>query len=359
MELGQNWTVSHDFAFVLGGAERVTAAIADALAGAPVLVFSGQYEVLSSLAKPESRVSTLEPKFVNESNYRPLLLAHLIAARSTSVDGNLFASSYGFSHMLRASGEKIVYCHSPLRQSWSGLADYAATLPAAQRALWTKVFAPMYRRIDRSVSKEVDTYIATSRAVQSRIWEFYNRESVILPPPVDPIFFTEDSTLTRDDFFLWAGRIVEPYKRLGLLIEAIRGTENTLVVVGDGRDRARLEEQAPANVVFVGSKSTAELASYYKRARALIMPSEDDFGMVATEAIASGTPVIAWGRGGALDTVTPGLTGVLYKDPSIESIRGAINEFDRNCWDAKKIRDAAQAYSVEHFKEQVRKLTRA
>ena len=216
---------------------------------------------------------------------------------------------------------------------------------------------PVFRALDVRHARRADDYIATSRAVRDRLALYYGKLDIpIVAPPVDRAFSWAPS-IPREDFYLWAGRIVEPYKRVGLLIEAFADTSSSgprrLIIAGDGRDRDRLEAVAPPNVEFVGEQSTDELASLYRRARGLLMPSEDDFGMIATEAIACGTPVISYAAGGALDSVVDGLSGVFFADQTAASLLAALDRFEASDWDAAAIAEAGLAFSADRFSAEI------
>lgn len=341
-----NWHISHDFAYALGGAERVTAALTLATPRAQVVALNGSKQVFADLGLPDVRFT--EPRWITERNYRPLSIAHACYASRVEVDGNLLASSYGFAHLARATGAKIAYMHSPLRQAWSGVDEYASSMRWPIATAWRRVAAPAFRAYDKRRSGEVAEYVATSRVVRRRIREYYGQDALIVPPPVDPVF-TPATQPTEARSYLWVGRIVEPYKRLSLAIEAVRDSDRTLKVVGDGRDRSRLEALAPANVRFVGRLSGVDLAAAYASATALIMPSEDDFGMVVTEAISCGTPVVAWRGGGALDTVEEGRSGVFFREASSESLGAALDAFEHQTWSREEVAECGRRFSLDSF----------
>lgn len=264
------------------------------------------------------------------------------------IDGNLLSSSYAFAHHLRCTGTHVCYCHSPLRQIWSHRDAYASSAGSA-RGHAIRVGSGLFRKLDARAAALVDRYIATSSAVKARIEAFYGREvDFVIPPPVDLADFQPIEAPTRD-FFLWAGRIVEPYKKLEELMRAFRGRPELLIVAGDGRDAPRLRAAAPENVQFVGEVSTPKLADLYANAIAVIFPSEDDFGMVPVESMASGTPVVAYRAGGALDTVRENLTGVFFDSHEPDAIQAAINESTRISWNSSAIRSHAEDYSLVRF----------
>ncbi len=327
-----NWTVVHDFAFTYGGAERVTCDIQRAIGSRnPIRYLAGNPAVMNALSEHHAPVLDLP---LNERTYR--LIAPLygdILKRQSPIDGNIVASSYSFAHHVRVSGTKVVYCHTPFRQAWSGQRDYSVGGDLAAR-LATRVFGARWRRQDRSVARRNPHFIATSRAVAARIQDYYGFSAlaIVAPAYADEIY-TVDSESQRSDAYLWVGRIVEPYKRLSLLIEYFkRNPRKTLLVAGDGRDRRKLERHASKNVKFLGWQNEEELAALYRSTNALIFPSEDDFGITALEAMACGLPVVAYGAGGALDTVVEGESGVFFPDPTVESLHAAIQKFESVTW---------------------------
>jgi len=349
-----SWTVAHDFAFHFGGAERVTAQLHEAVGTGDVRVLAGNAKTIARMGISTSH-EAISPGWVGEHNYRPLAVMHAITAMtSTVVPGNLIASSYGFSHMLRSEGSKVVYCHSPLRQAWSGVREYSKSMGGVTGAVWRFGAAPVLRNLDRLSAGSADHFIATSKAVQKRIAEYYGRESIIIAPPVDDIFTPSLVDVPFANNYVWAGRIVEPYKKLSLLVEAFRLAPNrTLTVAGDGRDRAAIERDAPSNVKFIGEVDSEKLAALFRNASAVIMPSEDDFGMVAAEAIASGTPVIALARGGALDTVSPGRSGILYEECSSAGILSGLREFETVSWNRSEVAQCGERFRAESFRSSI------
>lgn len=343
----QPWTVLHDFAFDVGGAERVTALLANGvLDDAPVIAFGGDAEVFRDLGVRNARIRY--PWLFRRRGYRQasLLLPALLRA-TAPIAGNLLASSYAFSHHVRATGRKVVYCHSPLRQVWSGEDMYLDRLPRAVQgpARW-----PLHalRASDRRAAGSATDYVANSKVVAERLHRFYGfRVSAVAHPPPDSAFCPGPQE--RGDHYLWAGRIVEPYKKLTPVIEAFRGLDRRLVVVGDGRDAKQLRGTAPPNVTFLGALDTRGLADQYRQARALIFPSEDDFGLVPVEAMACGAPVIALNRGGATETVLDGTTGVLFDEPDVPSISAAVRRFEQLDWDESVVVAQSERFGHAQF----------
>lgn len=348
------WTVVHDFAFHWGGAERVTGQFTRALDGCALQVVAGDPHLVSRMSH-RSTALRIFGDAVNERNYRHLIPAYLAAAEvRPPISGNVLASSYGFAHLFRATGSKVVYCHSPLRQAWSGLRDYTSHMNRLSALGWERVMTPAFRWVDKRAADGASKYVATSRVVQNRIHAYYGlRDVPIIAPPVDPAFTLRAAP--RSDFFLFVGRIVEPYKRLGLLLEAMAQLPNyRLVVVGEGRDRDQLTRIATSNVEFRGELATAELSSMYAGARGVIFPSEDDFGMVVTESIACGTPVLAFGAGGAVENIDEGRTGMFFSELSVTSLVSAFRRFADEDWNHGDIARQGERWSAVRFREEIR-----
>lgn len=342
-----DWLVTHDFAFTLGGAERVTAILArQVLGGVPVRCFGGDPEVLTSLGVDDARIS--HPHLFRPNSYRQVsLLLPAFQRLVRPIEANVLASSYAFAHHVRSSGVTLVYCHTPLRQAWSGAGVYLEAMPRFSRP-FLRGTLKLLRRADRSRASAADGYVANSRAVADRIRRFYDIDPVAtVLPPHDPRFRISSSR--RGEHYVWAGRIVEPYKRLEPLIEAFRGTGRELLVIGDGRDGPRLRANAPANVKFVGQMNTSDLAVAYSEARAVVFPSEDDFGIVPIEAMACGAPVVALGRGGALETVLDGETGLFFDEATPAAISEALDRFEAEHFETNRIVEHAGTFSEQEF----------
>jgi glycosyltransferase involved in cell wall biosynthesis len=355
------WTVIHDFCFDYGGAERVTETVARRLLpDAEVLFLGGSREVAERMGLGHRARFLLPERLVTERNYRHLcpLYAPLLG-RLRPLPGNVFASSYAFAHHLPSNGRKVVFCHSPLRQVWSGLDDYQRQLGhRSGRALRT--VAPLLRTLDRTAALRADVYVSTSRDVQSRVERFYGLpDTPVIPPPIDTHTFRPEPCSGTRDYYLWAGRIVEPYKRLSLVLEAFARNREPLVVAGSGRDAARLRAGAPPNVTFLGDVSSSRLRGLYSGARALIFPSTDDFGMVPLESMACGTPVVAHRSGGALDTVREGTTGVFFDTTTADSLNRAIDRLGWHTWDVATIRAHAEDFGEARFVQRLQELLSA
>lgn len=214
------------------------------------------------------------------------------------------------------------------------------------------------REWDRRTSDRVTHFIAISKTVQDRIRECYGRDSVVIYPPVDTEFYTP-SAVPREDFFLVVSALA-PYKRFDLAIEACRKLGKKLVVIGSGQDAAKLRATAGPGIEFLGWQPDEVIRDHLRRAKALLFPGEEDFGIVPLEAQACGCPVIAFGRGGATETVRalgdgPDPTGVLFDEQTVESLAEAIERFERDAdrFDPRAARRQAMRFRKDRFESEL------
>jgi glycosyltransferase involved in cell wall biosynthesis len=243
----------------------------------------------------------------------------------------------------------ICYCHTPMRYLWDLYPAYRNewTRSRWKRALMTP--AANYLRLwDYASAARVDQFAANSRNVQQRIWKTYRRESEVIYPPVDVASFYWKPA---EDYFLAVSELL-PYKRIDSLVGWFSMTGRRLKIAGAGPEYGRLRAMASANVEFVGRVTDAELRELYARCRAFLLPGEEDFGLTPVEALASGKPVVALGRGGALETV-PGFGGVFYDEPAglaaaierLEALEPSVRPAELQAW--------ARQFSEDEFRRKM------
>ncbi len=250
----------------------------------------------------------------------------------------------------------ISYCHSPMRYAWDQFDAYfgpARVGAPASRWFYRPVLARL-ARWDAATAPRVDRFVANSAHVAARIRRYYNRVATIVYPPVDTAFY-HPADIIPGSHLLMVSALV-PYKRVDLAIEACRRTGATLRIVGEGPDRARLEQAAGPGVEFLGRRTDEEIRDEYRRAAAVLLPGEEDFGIVPVEAQACGRPVVALGRGGAVETVIPGETGVLFDTPSVDSLVAGLDELARRRFDPARVRAHAEQFSLTRHLQQMRAL---
>ncbi len=248
----------------------------------------------------------------------------------------------------------ICYCHTPMRYLWDMYHDYLGNAGRMTRALMRPL--THYIRIwDVTTAARVDRFVTNSAYVGSRVEKYYRRESSVVPPPVDTAAFRPSAE--RDDYYLLVGQMVR-YKRIDLAVEAFSGTSRRLVVIGDGEQYSKIKRQAGVNVELLGWQSAAALAEHYARCRALIFPGLEDFGIVPVEAMAAGRPVIAYGRGGALETVVDGTTGLFFGEQTPEALIAAVEQFEKieGSFSAESIQGHARRFDKSVFKERMERV---
>jgi glycosyltransferase involved in cell wall biosynthesis len=241
----------------------------------------------------------------------------------------------------------LCYCHSPMRYAWDQFdAYFGPDRVGALPSRW--VYRPMLSRLarwDARTAERPNRFLSNSQYVAGRIGRYYNRESTIVYPPVDTVFYHPAST-PRASHFLVVSALV-PYKRIDLAIAACRRVGVPLRIVGDGPDRRRLEAAAGAQVTFRGRLTDAEIREEYRAAKAVLLPGEEDFGIVPVEAQACGTPVVALGRGGALETVVDGETGVLFSEPTVDHLAAALDRVSTAVFAVDQVRRHAERFARE------------
>lgn len=262
--------------------------------------------------------------------------------------------SSAFAHGALTSPETthICYCHTPLRFAW----NYQHAYSHSSNPLVRSITGPLLHYIrswDVAASHRVDSYVANSRNVQRRLWKYYRRESEVIHPPVDTARFFP--TGERGDHYLIVSSL-NAHKRVDIAVAAFSRLGLPLRIVGTGPDEARLRSRAGSNIRFFGRVPDEELARLYSTCQALVFTSDDDFGIAPVEAQAAGRPVIAYGRGGALETVRDGVTGILFADQTAACLESTVRAFDPDAFRAATIRSHAMQFSSDRFQDQFGRL---
>jgi glycosyltransferase involved in cell wall biosynthesis len=261
-------------------------------------------------------------------------------------------SSHSCTNAIRVPPRTAIvsYCHTPMRYAWEWRSELGR-LPVPLRPAWPAA-AAVLRAADRSWARRVTAFVANSKHVASRIRAAYGRDANVVYPPIDTSYWTPGAPSGREDFLLFAGRLV-PYKRADVAVRAAALAGVPVVVAGSGPDWDRARRMSGDLVSFVHRPDRETLRDLYRRARAVVNPGVEDFGMTMAEAQACGTPVIALNAGGAREMVGP-TTGLLYDDPSPRGLADAIRGFDAAAFDAGAARAAAQRFTVERFDDEIR-----
>jgi glycosyltransferase involved in cell wall biosynthesis len=347
--------IVHDKLVQLGGAERVALRMRSVWPEADFYTSAFDPQLAEVAGFGEVRSTFLQRLPLSATGTRWMLPLYDRAFRNLDLSGyDLVVSSAAmFAKSVRTGDTPhLCYCHTPIVYLWhlrdTHMRELPYPLPVRAAASAT---VPWLRRLDRRAAAGVDAFIANSTAVAERIRRYYGRESEVVHPPVDAAPFAADRP--REDYLLVVARLF-PYKRVDVAIEAANRTGTHLKVVGEGSDRARLEGLAGDNVEFVGWADDDEKARLYGSARALLVPQEEDFGMVMVEALASGTPVVALRAGGALDIIEDGVTGLLFDRQTPQDLVSAIGRLEGADFNRADLRARALQFSTERFDTSIR-----
>jgi glycosyltransferase involved in cell wall biosynthesis len=346
----------HEWLTTLGGSERVVMSLHRIFPDAPVFVTVHDRDRLPA----EFGALDIRPSFIQnipgaKKRHQAKLPLMPLAAESHDLRGYDVVIS---SHHAVAKGVitgadtlHLSYVHTPMRYAWDLTHEYQATLSPWKRALAAPLLSYL-RAWDAAASMRVDRYLANSQVVASRIEKHYRRPATVLHPPISVADF---HMAEASDHYLVVSRLV-PYKRVDLAIAAANRTGAPLRIVGDGPLYKELKAMAKSNVQFLGNLPDAAVRDEYARCKAFLFPAYEDFGLTPLEAMASGKPVIAYGRGGALETVVDGVTGLFFGEQTPESLAEAMGRFERLEFHPEAIRRHAGGYDEARFAERMREI---
>lgn len=340
----------HDYLTQKGGAERVFELLCKYYPQADI--FTSLYDRQKSIDLSDRFVhTTILQKIPGAAkNFRIMAPLYFPVFRSLDLSAYdlIISSSSSFAKVVRKrkDAKHICFCHNVTRFLWD-TQTYLREYTGYQHLypLLDKLFHFM-RQIDVEYAQEPDLYIANSSVVADRISKIYHRPATVINYPIDSQMF--DFADQKDDFYLTSCRLIS-YKRIDVIVEAFNWLGLPLIVTGDGPEQERLRSQAMQNIQLLGHVSDAERKHLMSKTRAVVVAALEDYGLVPVEANASGTPVIAYGEGGVLDTQIPGQTSVLFKRQTPEAVQSAILAADKISWDYQAIRD----HAINHFSEPV------
>ena len=347
----------HDYLTQYGGGERVLEAFSEIWPEAPIFTLIYDARLTGNRFKDkEIHTSFLQKIPLVKSKHRLFLFLMPIAVEQFDLsDYDIVLSdsaSYAKGVITKPSTFHICYCHTPTRYAWDDSHRY---IKEAGYSYLIKKLVPLainYIRLwDREAASRVDKFIANSHFVKKRITKYYGKESEVIHPPVSADNFAISDNI--DDYFLMVGRFL-PYKKFDLAIEAFNRLGWPLKIIGDGPERRRLLRMANRNIEFLGIQSDEVLRGYYSRCRALIFPQEEDFGIVALEAMASGRPVIAYRAGGALEIVEEGATGMFFNEQTVDSLMECLKRFNHKDFNSAAIKRHALRFDKEIFKDKIK-----
>ncbi|HDD25223.1 MAG TPA: glycosyltransferase family 4 protein [Chloroflexi bacterium] len=344
----------HDWLNQVGGAEDVLETLVRMFPQAPIYTSIYWREGMPAAYQTwDIRPSWMDRLPGIHHHHQPYLPLYPFSFAQTdlSVYDLVFSNKSGFCHGVRTgTTPHICYCLTPTRYVWDfeGYSQREALSPAIKAAV--RPLVRLLRRWDYRAARRVTHFIAISRAVQERIRRYYRRSADIIYPPVETERF--HPIPNPDDYYLIVSRLV-PYKRIDLAIEAFNQLRLPLVIAGDGRDRSALEVLAGPTITFLGYVPEEELPALFAGCRAYILPGEEDFCIAPVQAQAAGRPVIAYGAGGALDTVVEGVTGVFFRPQTAEALAAAVRSFDADWVDPRACRVNAERFATHIFMARV------
>ncbi len=344
----------HDWLTGMRGGEKVLEAFCERFPEAPIYTIVHRDGSVSEIIERHpirtSFIQRLPGAATSYARYLPLMPAAV--ERFDLRDYELVVST---SHCV-AKGARVhpgarhlCYCHTPMRYVWPAYEEYFGDGRLSAPVSWLMpLLATGLRMWDVASLPRVDSFAANSRHVAKRIRRWYGREARVIHPWVDTVRFHPAAEAREGEYDLILSALV-PYKRIEIALEAYRQRGEPLIVAGSGVERERLISLAPSNVRFLGWLDADETVRLVQGCRFLLFPGEEDFGIVPVEAMACGRPVIAWKRGGVLETVLDGVSGVLYDQPTPEALAEAVERARRIEWDPHAIRANALRFSRERF----------
>jgi glycosyltransferase involved in cell wall biosynthesis len=359
---GPEIAIAHDYLTQRGGAERVVLAMLRAFPDATIYTTLyhpddtyPEFRAAKIVTSPLNRI----PLFRRDHRLALALLPHASSMLKIPAD-IVIVSSTGWAHGFHMPGRVFVYCHSPAR--WLYLTEQYLGRPAWRSPVGWALIAlkPFLRWWDGRAARRADRYVANSTVVRQRLKDVYGIEAEVFHPPHSVDISGESTPVPGVESFIGSGghflvvsRLL-PYKNVGAAIEAFRGLDERLLIVGAGPLAEDLRKSCPANVRIVAGLSDAQMRWAYSLARAVIAPSYEDFGITPLEAGAWGKPTIALRAGGYLDTILEGRTGMFFDEAAASEIRAAVLRFDSEKWDPETIRSHAAKFSEKIFRDRLR-----
>ena len=345
----------------IGGAERVVWELHQMYPEAPIYTSQYDPDKIDWFAEADVRTSKMQHLPTSLKKFLPLLRAWTFGRLDLS-EYDLVLSSSGAEAKGIKTGPNtlhICYCHSPTQYYWVRHDEYLKN-PGFPRGLnWLarfglRILTGPLKRWDQKAAKQPDYLIANSTHTQATIKRYYKREADVIFPPVEVDRFKQRGKTELRHGFVTAGRQT-PYKRFDLAVEACNQLKIPLIVIGDGPEHKHLEKLADRNVTFLSNVNDSEIVNHFQTALGFIFPTNvEDFGVVAVEAMAAGTPVIAYNKGGPLDYVVPGKTGVFFDKLTVKSLVEALETALAKNFDYDAIAEHADAFSTTAFRENMR-----
>ncbi len=342
----------------LGGAERVISVLGELFPQADIYALFGKREIASRVFKSRKvKFSILNFfPFINRFHrfYIPFYPLGVFSLNLKDYD-LVISNTSAFVKGVKTKGFHLSYCHTPTRYLWDNyyLKNHPWSFILKLPVLFLK---PILKKIDINFSKNPNIIMANSNFIAQKIKKYYNRQSLIIYPPYDEKKFFY-KPLKKNNYYLAVGRFLF-YKRFDLIIKAFNKNRKNLYIIGSGPEEERLKKLIKSpNIKIIGKvKDDNLLRQYYTKAKALIFPQVEDFGLVAVEAMACGTPVIAFQKGGAKETVINGFSGLFFNSQNEESLNRAIKNFEKNNFNNFEISEYAKKFSKKIFFKQIKEI---
>lgn len=342
------------------GGEAVCSALVELYPEADIFLHVCNEDVVRK-ALPESFTGQIKTTFISRlpgakkhyQKYLPLMPLALEQLDLSSYDLIISSESGPAKGVItRPDAVHICYCHSPMRYVWDMYHEYRSTAGRVVKALFPFI-AHYLRMWDRLSADRVDHFIANSKFISSRVKKFYRREAEVIYPPVNTTEFSHEQV--RGDFYLCLGQLV-PYKKADMAVDAFNKMGLPLVVVGEGELYEALKARAGSNVTLMGRQPFPVIKDLLERCKGLIFPGVEDFGIVPVEAMAAGAPVIAYAKGGALETVIHGETGVHFHEQTVEALIAAVEHVESGefVFSPSRLHEHATGFDKSVFKQKIK-----
>jgi len=359
--------IVHDWLTVSGGAELVVAELHRLFPKAPIYTSVYDASKFPWLKNADVRTTNLQEKLPKSLRFKHTLWPTLRAKAFRKLDLTEFdiiiSSSSAEAKAVRKTRKgqvHIAYIHTPIRYYWSHYQEFKKEFTFGIFTPFIRPVIPFFvkrmRKLDLESVQDIDTIIANSSITQARIKEYYKKPSTVVHPPVNIERFTPPPKGERSGYVIW-GRHV-PYKRFDLAIKAANTLQLPLTIIGSGQDTTRLKKLAGPTITFTGRVSDEDLIQLAQSAKGFLFPGEEDFGIAAVEALAAGTPVIAYKKGGALDIIQDGETGVLFTEQTVESLVAAIARFETMTFLPATLHRKAKRFDTGLFDSKITKIVR-
>lgn len=356
--------IVHDWLTNMGGAEPVVLELSDMFPDAPIYTSVYDKKKMTDFSNKDVRTTYLQkilPSFIRYNHALwPVFRAFAFRKLDLSEYDVIISSSSAEAKSVRKKpgAIHICYCHTPTRYYWSHYDEFRKEFNFGVLTPLIRPFIPLFvkwmRKKDLQSIGGVDFFIANSEVTKSRIKQYYGRDSVVIHPPVETKRFIQNTKSERNGYLVW-GRHV-PYKRFDLAIKACEKLGRQLIIAGRGPDTARLKKMAGSNTTFLGRIDDNKLVELTHQTKGFLFPNEEDFGITAAEAMASGLPIIAYRRGGALDIVEDGKTGIFFDEQTVDSLVEAMRKFEKTEFSYNTLIQRSKRFDRNLFVTKIKKI---